>query len=565
VVAAKRGGNRLFLFSGDEKGGLALSRSIDLQGGVTAMEVGEINRRDGLDDVVVGINGEAGAPVLVFEGPEGALRGQPEAFALKAEAVGIALGQLDDEYEYDLAVASGDELLIVAGRDRKLSLDTKRRATVKPAALARFSLPFTALGMAVGDFADDKHHQAELALLATDGRVHLAARSAFSSMGASAPLRVLAEKARDRWRVSVWSGHERLSEASRGKAKLVAVRAASQPLDNVVVVDEGRQQIKLLTGGVNAAGGMQAKATIGVMTLDVEDGPVALLPMRMNEDALSDLVIFRNGRSNIATITTRAQNTLLVTNANDSGPGSLRQAILDTNTLPGADTITFSIGSGAQTISPLEPLPQLTDAVTIDGTSQPGFAGTPIIELAGNQVNGSGAGLSISAGNCVIRGLVINRFAGDGIHLTNAVGNTIEGNFIGTNRAGNNDQGNQGNGIHLFPNCSGNRIGSSTPASRNLLSGNDVFGISIADSPPNPNSLQGNYIGTDITGTTAIRNERVGAGIFRSANTTVGGLTAGSRNVVSGNGSTGLLVSDRVRGTVIQETTSALMLQVQRL
>jgi len=50
----------------------------------------------------------------------------------------------------------------------------------------------------------------------------------------------------------------------------------------------------------------------------------------------------------------------------------------------GPDEILFSIGSGVQTIRPITALPTLTDPVVIDGTSQPGFAGTPLIELSGN-------------------------------------------------------------------------------------------------------------------------------------------------------------------------------------
>src|SRR6185369_3198708 len=77
-----------------------------------------------------------------------------------------------------------------------------------------------------------------------------------------------------------------------------------------------------------------------------------------------------------------------VTNTADSGPGSLRQAILNSNASVGVvDTIRFAIGTGVQTIRPLSPLPTITDPVIIDATTQPGFAGTPLIEL-----NGSSAG-----------------------------------------------------------------------------------------------------------------------------------------------------------------------------
>src|SRR6185312_1714267 len=75
----------------------------------------------------------------------------------------------------------------------------------------------------------------------------------------------------------------------------------------------------------------------------------------------------------------------VVVNTKDSGPGSLRQAILDVNANSGTDVITFDIpGTGTQTIQPLSPLPWITNAVTIDGWSQPGFAGTPLIEINGS-------------------------------------------------------------------------------------------------------------------------------------------------------------------------------------
>src|ERR1039457_4729828 len=85
-----------------------------------------------------------------------------------------------------------------------------------------------------------------------------------------------------------------------------------------------------------------------------------------------------------------AAATLPVSNANDSGAGSLRQAILDANATSGLDTIIFQIpGSGVHTIVLLAALPAITDPVVIDGTTQPGYAGTPLIEL-----NGTSAGSS---------------------------------------------------------------------------------------------------------------------------------------------------------------------------
>lgn len=140
-----------------------------------------------------------------------------------------------------------------------------------------------------------------------------------------------------------------------------------------------------------------------------------------------------------------AGTNFVVTNTNDSGAGSLRQAILDSNANPGGNTISFNVpGPGVKTISPTSPLPTITGSVTIDGYTQPGSSqntlpggNTAVLQIELNGVNaGIGTnGLNISAGNSTVRGLVINRFAGSGISLTTNGNNIITGNFIGTGGA----------------------------------------------------------------------------------------------------------------------------------
>src|SRR5438445_8411434 len=129
--------------------------------------------------------------------------------------------------------------------------------------------------------------------------------------------------------------------------------------------------------------------------------------------------------------------TLTVTNTNDSGAGSLRQAIIDANANPGADLINFNIpGAGAHTITLLSDLPEITDPVTIDGTTQPGYAGTPLVELDRDISGPSLNGLIISAGNTTVRALFIGHFFLPLVLQTNG-GNIIEGNHIGgLNNAG---------------------------------------------------------------------------------------------------------------------------------
>src|SRR5262249_14978172 len=141
-----------------------------------------------------------------------------------------------------------------------------------------------------------------------------------------------------------------------------------------------------------------------------------------------------------------------VTNTNDAGAGSLRQAILDANARPGPDTIQFNIsGAGVHTISPLSALPSITEAVSIDGATQPGLAGTPLIEIDGSGAGAGASGLTITAGGSTIRGLVINRFAADGIRISgaSAASNTVQGNYIGTNAAGTAALGNGEYGVYV--------------------------------------------------------------------------------------------------------------------
>src|ERR1051326_2513249 len=139
-----------------------------------------------------------------------------------------------------------------------------------------------------------------------------------------------------------------------------------------------------------------------------------------------------------------------VVTTNESGSGSLRQAILDANAAAGPNTISFAITNTTLTIMPVSPLPAITNPLTIDGTTQPGFAGLPLIELNGSSAGAAADGLRITAGNSTVRGLVINRFTGNGIHLTNGGKNLIEGNVLGLDGAATTARANSLNGILIF-------------------------------------------------------------------------------------------------------------------
>jgi len=227
-----------------------------------------------------------------------------------------------------------------------------------------------------------------------------------------------------------------------------------------------------------------------------------------------------------------------------STPGecSLRAALQQANASVGANTISFNIpGPGPFTIQPATVLPTISEAVTIDGTTQPGFSGTPIIELDGTLLGGSLDGLRVTAGSSTIRGLVINNFPGSAIYISGAgaTGNFIVGNYLGTNLAGTAALPNA-NGVYITTGAANNTIGGTTAADRNVLSGNTSSGIDINWTGTDGNVVLGNYIGVNAAGNAAVPNGW-GVSITSTAkNNTVGGTTAGARNIISGNTNAGV-------------------------
>ena len=241
-----------------------------------------------------------------------------------------------------------------------------------------------------------------------------------------------------------------------------------------------------------------------------------------------------------------ANTTFTVTSTSDFTGGSLRAAISNANNTPGADTINFNIaGTGVKTIRPVQTLPDITEAVTINGYSQPGASvntlaeGTnakPLIELD----LANAGGLEIEASNIVVRGLVINNSQGSGVSIRSGTGNRIEGNFIGTDASGTLDRGNFGIGAQIDGGTN-NSIGGTSRAERNLISGNGGLGIELSSNSSGGNTVQGNLIGTQKDGISPLGNSNIGVYLDTSDNT-IGGTDLGEANVIAFNDDQGVFV-----------------------
>lgn len=268
--------------------------------------------------------------------------------------------------------------------------------------------------------------------------------------------------------------------------------------------------------------------------------------------------------------------TIVVTSSADRGPGTFRQALLNARN---GDIISFDPDvfppDNPITISIISPLPDLNRGdVTIDGSN----AG---VILEGKALS-EGAGLRITSNGNVIQGLQITNVPDDAIHIVDAsnnligginatpgeactgecnllsgngfgvgvvgegsVDNVISGNYIGTNLSGTADMGNTFLGVGLAGGAQNNLVGGDTPGKRNIISGNGEDGVQITDNNTMNNTVSGNYIGTNASGTAPIPNSNVGVNLGNGAqNNLIGGDTASERNLISSNRAVGVHIGD---------------------
>lgn len=266
-------------------------------------------------------------------------------------------------------------------------------------------------------------------------------------------------------------------------------------------------------------------------------------------------------------------NVIHVTNTNDTGDGSLRQAIVASNNNVGPDTVVFNIPNSddgfngkAWTIRPNTALPALSDltgGTIIDGSTQTINIGDtnpdgPEIEISGIQITGFDAhGFSINSSNNTIKGFIINGIMGTsshGINISgeNAKNNVIISNYIGTDITGKISVANSNNGIRISGKAKYNVIGGLEKNDRNLISGNGDHGIEIYgwgwDEGTSDNQIINNLIGSDITGNISISNSGRGIFIFGSHYNKV------EKNLICGNVMAGVKIQGGNNNIIVGNT-----------
>ncbi|MEM6273052.1 MAG: T9SS type A sorting domain-containing protein [Bacteroidota bacterium] len=237
-----------------------------------------------------------------------------------------------------------------------------------------------------------------------------------------------------------------------------------------------------------------------------------------------------------------------VTNLNNSGAGSFRQAIINANSSAGADIIRFSVTG---TISVIGNLPAITSPVSIDGTTAPGYVacGPPLISLDGGGGSGNGLQLLVGASGSTIAALNLRNFQLNAIQLIDADNCTIIANYIGTDATGLFAAPNGQNGVQVEVAANNNRIGGSDPCDRNVIAGNLGTGIALISSIND--TIVGNYIGLSADGLSDLGNASNGIYMFAATGSYIGGLGTNDGNVISGQAFHGIVVDGGSNNTTI--------------
>ncbi len=520
LAAAAEGYHSLHFLTGDGTGNLNLERSADLGIPITHLIAGDVNRRDGLSDLVVGLSGDR-SEVRVYEGPHGAMSARPEAFEIDGPLSALTVGQLDADPAIDIAAAAGREIVLIRGRDRKLSVARPGEAAV----FRSYQFDFQIRQLVTGDFRGDYRY--ELAALVDNGEVQLISFPEAAAFPSSTLWHRPARSA---------VGPEELSTPVRSVRRLVPARVSTFPKEDLILFEPGSSGFAVLLGDGRSQSvefdPFTNPSSLKV-TYSTSGELMAVLPMRLSPDALDDLVLAAGGSEGVIVVQTTPNNTYTV-NTNlagndltddgicdfDPDPESTlcnwNSALRSANGTPGLDKIDFDIAE----VHPPFGQPLITEPILVDGTSQ-------------GRVLFNGSLRLSQIGSSTVRGLAMHG-ASSRLTLQNFGDNIVEDNYFGTIDGETSDS----SGWVWMDDSPRNQIGGTTAEARNLFAPTGGTAIQISsrnasDAGSIDNEVRGNYVGTDASGLNPIGGIGIGIAITKTENNTIGSLSPGGRNVVA--------------------------------
>jgi len=421
VAVAARGSHTLYILANDGKGGLLAPQSVALSGALSALGTTHFDGGTAYSHIVAGTTGQIGSQLTVLEATAVGIN-VIAAAPLRGPPTSLAFGGLWGDAFPDVAVVAGGELQIVHGRDVRAASAGEGPATLQAESV---SIPLVAASVAVGSFIQDRASRLQMAVLGTDGSVHIVTRAGLDTRPWSlAELQLRRRALRDHkpdplavpvdpgegWQVAE-SFPAIVSTANPNQPPvLFRTRISSRGADDVMVLDSTLAQIHVLGHERMSDSGTSAsnpRASFhSTLAMSASGATLAGIPMRVNIDGRPGVVVLKQGQMAPQvmmplpdpTFTVNTTTDLVSANPNAclnavAGQCSLRQAILEANATAGTDTI--MVPAGTYTLSLPKVLGDYTgkhgalyvnDSVNIVGAGQ----NTTIIQ-AGTQGDSTGA------------------------------------------------------------------------------------------------------------------------------------------------------------------------------
>ncbi|MGB7203497.1 MAG: FG-GAP-like repeat-containing protein [Pyrinomonadaceae bacterium] len=384
IIVASKGGSVIYLISGDGAGNYRNIREISLSGRITSLASGDVNRMDGLPDIITATDSDGTYALTIYQGLGDIFSVAPEVFELSSPAEQILTGQFDESTFSDIAIASGNQLIIFSGHEK----DSERTTP--------FILPqrYGIKGIATGDFIPDRDYRSEFALLGDDGYVRILSRGDLDTRpvskqellaieafrmqkeGMPIPQRILKQISQSDLRekpesnsseAANWSEADSFFGATPGEAfssgaMLTSARLSNRAGDDLILIDRSNKSVIAMPLIVNDDGekGVRTDYTgkRQAIRFEVDGAPISIAADRLNFDGDKDLIIVEEGKSSPTTLMSAPEAAFTVNNAGDqvdANPGNgvcatagavctLRAAIMEANHLAGTDSITINAG-----------------------------------------------------------------------------------------------------------------------------------------------------------------------------------------------------------------------------
>ncbi|HET8888255.1 MAG TPA: hypothetical protein VFQ41_05075 [Candidatus Angelobacter sp.] len=402
LVVAALGGNSLYFFPSDGKGSFGAPKTIALSGGVTAMAAENLLRSLPYSNLVVGVAAQQGSSLLVFSGSDAGMT-SPAVFPLKAAASNIVFGDFGDSHT-DAAFLSGGNVFILHSSNFQMEA---------------LSLPVNASAMALGSFIFDRVPALQIALLTSDGTLHIAAHTEFDPRPLTAnELQARIQAGRrgygnplDPSRTLPQNGFkivESIASAAPFAAGQMPVlfrtRISDHGADDVMVLNPSAGLLTVIAHP-DVAAGATTFLPAQISTRPYSGSPVAALPMRTNIDGRPGVVALHAGQLAPAVMMPLPDPTFTVNRTDDPVPPSpitnacngvandcsLREAILRANATAGTDTVAVPAGTYTLTLARVQNdctgnhgALSVNDSVNIVGGGQ----ATTIIQAGTTNTNG---------------------------------------------------------------------------------------------------------------------------------------------------------------------------------